>query len=99
MSSTTLTGASAANTVSNVGDSIDGRNVQQLHKRDYIRMLTKEAKQVAAAQQNVLADFRELFQLRNDVKTLTENNENLKSSLVTIFDQFSNPSLRTKIFC
>ena len=28
------------------GDSIDGRNVQHLHKRDYIRKLTKEAKQV-----------------------------------------------------
>lgn len=56
------------------------------------------AKQVAAAQQNVLADFGELFQLRNDVKTLTENNENLKFSLVTILDQLSNPSLRAKIF-
>ena len=31
------------------GDSIDGRNVQQLHKRDYIRMLTKEAKQAEKA--------------------------------------------------
>lgn len=67
------------------------RKIESLYRNE-------AAKQVAAAQQNVLADFRELFQLRNDVKTLTENNENLKSSLVTIFDQFSNPSLRTKIF-
>ena len=31
------------------GDSIDGRNVQHLHKRDYIRKLTKEAKQAEKA--------------------------------------------------
>ena len=56
------------------------------------------AKQVANAQQNILADFGELFQLRNDVKSLTENNDNLKSTLETILDQLANPSLRTKIF-
>ena len=31
------------------GDSIDGRNVQHLNKRDYIRKLTKEAKQAEKA--------------------------------------------------
>lgn len=31
------------------GDSVDGRNVQHLHKRDYIRKLTKEAKQAEKA--------------------------------------------------
>lgn len=31
------------------GDSIDGRNVQHLYKRDYIRKLTKEAKQAEKA--------------------------------------------------
>ena len=31
------------------GDSIDGRNVQHLHKREYIRKLTKEAKQAEKA--------------------------------------------------
>ncbi len=31
------------------GDSIEGRNVQHLHKRDYIRKLTKEAKQAEKA--------------------------------------------------
>lgn len=34
------------------------------------------------------------FQLRNDVKSLAENNDNLKFTLETI----ANPSLRTKIF-
>ena len=51
-----------------------------------------------AAQRNVLADYGELFQLRNDVKSLTENNDNLKSTLETILDQIAAPSLRTKIF-
>ena len=36
--------------------------------------------------------------MRNDVKSLTENNDNLKSTLETILDQLANPSLRTKIF-
>ena len=31
------------------GDSIDGHNVQHLHKRDYIRKLTKDAKQAEKA--------------------------------------------------
>ncbi len=31
------------------GDSIDGRNVQHLNKREYIRKLTKEAKQAEKA--------------------------------------------------
>ena len=67
------------------------RKIESLYRNE-------AAKQVAAAQQNVLADFRELFQLRNDVKTLTENNENLKSTLETILDQLADPSLRAKIF-
>lgn len=54
--------------------------------------------QVEAAQRNVLADYGELFQLRNDVKTLTENNDNLKFTLETILDQMANPSIRSKIF-
>lgn len=47
---------------------------------------------------NVLADYGELFQLRNDVKLLTENNDNLKSTLETTLDQLARPSLRAKIF-
>ena len=158
------------------GDSIVGRNVQHLHKRDYIRKLTNDAqkadiqkliteyqekledksnklhakeheleqltkdaakekvplfgtdkwierqnrsiskqfteivlkieslyrndaaRQVEAAQRNILVDYGELYQLRKDVKTLIENNYDLKSTLETMFDQFANPSLRSKIF-
>ncbi len=50
------------------------RKIESLYRND-------AAKQVANAQQNILADFGELFQLRNDVKSLTENNDNLKSTL------------------
>lgn len=67
------------------------RKIESLYRND-------AAKQVANTQQNILADFGELFQLRNDVKSLTENNDNLKSTLETILDQLANPSLRTKIF-
>ena len=48
-------------------------------------------------QNNVLADYGELYQLRKDVKTLIENNDELKSTLETMLDQFANPSLRSKI--
>ena len=67
------------------------RKIESLYRND-------AARQVEAAQRNVLADYGELFQLRNDVKSLTENNDNLKSILETILDQLANPSLRTKIF-
>ena len=56
------------------------------------------ARQVEAAQRNVLADYGELYQLRKDVKTLIENNDDLKFTLETMLDQFANPSLRSKIF-
>ncbi len=56
------------------------------------------ARQVEAAQRNVLADYRELYQLRKEVKTLIENNDGLKSTLETMLDQLANPSLRSKIF-
>lgn len=67
------------------------RKVESLYRND-------AARQVEAAQRNVLADYGELFQLRNDVKTLTENNDSLKSILETILDQLANPSTRSKIF-
>lgn len=67
------------------------RKIESLYRND-------AARQVEAAQRNVLADYGELFQLRNDVKSLTENNDNLKSTLETILDQLANPSLRSKIF-
>lgn len=44
-----------------------------------------------------LGGLRRTIQL-NDVKSLTEDNDNLKSTLETILDQLANPSLRSKIF-
>ena len=42
------------------GDSIDGRNVQHLHKREYIRKLTKEAKQAEKAVKGLQSMMRHL---------------------------------------
>lgn len=42
------------------GDSIDGRNVQHLHKREYIRKLTKEAKQAEKAVKGLQTIMRHL---------------------------------------
>lgn len=67
------------------------RKIESLYRND-------AARQVECAQRNVLADYGDLFKLRNDVKSLTENNDNVKSTLETILDQLANPSLRAKIF-
>lgn len=67
------------------------RKIESLYRND-------AARQVEAAQRNVFADYGELFQLRNDVKSLTEDNDNLKSTLEIILDQLADPSLRAKIF-
>lgn len=67
------------------------RKVESLYRND-------AARQVEAAQRNVLADYGELYQLRKEVKTLIENNDGLKSTLETMLDQLANPSLRSKIF-
>ena len=67
------------------------RKIESLYRND-------AARQVEATQRNILADYGELYQLRKDVKTLIENNDELKSTLETMLDQFANPSLRLKIF-
>ena len=67
------------------------RKIESLYRND-------AAWQVEAAQRNVLADYGELYQLQNDVKTLTENNDSLKSILETMLDQLANPLIRSKIF-
>lgn len=67
------------------------RKIESLYRNDV-------ARQVEAAQRNVLADYGELYQLRKEVKTLIENNDGLKSTLETMLDQLANPSLRSKIF-
>lgn len=66
------------------------RKIESLYRND-------AARQVEAAQHNVLADYGELYQLRKDVKTFIENNDDLKSTLETMLDQFANPSLRSTI--
>ena len=66
------------------------RKIESLYRSD-------AARQVEATQRNILADYGELYQLRKDVKTLIENNDELKSTLETMLDQFANPSLRSKI--
>ena len=67
------------------------RKIESLYRKD-------AARQVEAAQRNILADYGESYQLRKDVKTLIENNDGLKSTLETILDQLANPSPRSKIF-
>ena len=67
------------------------RKIESLYRND-------AARQVEAAQRNVLADYGELYQLRKDVKMLIKNNDDLKLTLETILDQLANPSLRSKIF-
>ncbi len=67
--------------------------------RQIVALYRNEAeKQVKTAQQNVLAEYGEFYQLKRDVEQLSKNNDDLKSILDTMPDQLSNPSLRSKIF-
>ena len=50
------------------------RKIESLYRND-------AARQVEAAQNNVLADYGELYQLRRENKTLSDANENLESEL------------------
>ena len=56
------------------------------------------ARQVEAAQRNVLADYGELYQLRRDNKLLSGANENLESELNALLEQLAIPSIRNLIF-
>ena len=56
------------------------------------------ARQVEAAQRNVLADYGGLYQLRRENKTLSDTNENLESELNTLLGQLAIPSVRNMIF-
>ena len=51
------------------------------------------ARQVEAAQRNVLADYGGLYQLRRENKTLSDTNENLESELNTLLGQLAIPSV------
>lgn len=67
------------------------RKIESLYRND-------AARQVEAAQRNVLVDYGELFQLRRNVKMLAENYDDLKSIFETMLDQMANHSIRSKIF-
>lgn len=56
------------------------------------------ARQVEAAQHNVLADYGELYQLRRENKSLSDINESLESELNTLLGQLAVPSVRNLIF-
>lgn len=57
------------------GDSIDGRNVQHLNKRDYIRKLTKEAKLAEKAVKSLQTMMRNLEAKINDYNRQLEQAE------------------------
>ena len=67
------------------------RKIESLYRKD-------AAQQVEAAQNNVLADYGELYQLRRENKTLSDANENLESELNTLLGQLAIPSVRNMIF-
>ena len=50
------------------------RKIESIYMKD-------AARQVEAVQRNILADYEELYQLRKDVITHIENNDDLKSTL------------------
>ena len=67
------------------GDSIDGRNVQHLHKREYIRKLTKEAKQAEKEVKGLQTMIRKLEQeLLAGRNRLKEIDEALASDKITL---------------
>ena len=67
------------------------RKIESLYRND-------AARQVEAAQNNVLADYGELYQLRRENKTLSDTNENLESELNILLGQLAIPSVRNMIF-
>ena len=67
------------------------RKIESLYRND-------AARQLEAAQRNVLADYGELYQLRRDNKSLSDTNESLESELNMLFDQLAIPSVRNLIF-
>ena len=66
------------------------RKIESLYRND--------GRQVEAAQNNVLADYGELYQLRRENKTLADTNENMESELNILLGQLAIPSVRNMIF-
>lgn len=67
------------------------RKIESLYRND-------AARQVEAAQHNVLVDYGELYQLRRENKLLSDANENLESELNALLDQLAILSIRNLIF-
>ena len=67
------------------------RKIESLYRND-------AARQVEAAQRNVLADYGEFYQLRRENKSLSDTNESLESELNTLLEQLAIPSVRNLIF-
>ena len=67
------------------------RKIESLYRND-------AARQVEAAQNNVLADYGELYQLRRENKTLSDTNENMESELNTLLGLLVIPSVSNMIF-
>lgn len=67
------------------------RKIESLYRND-------AARQVEAAQHNVLVNYGELYQLRRENKLLSDANENLESELNALLDQLAVPSIRNLIF-
>ena len=76
------------------------RKIESLYRNEKIESLYRNdaARQVETAQNNVLADYGELYQLRRENKTLSDTNENLESELNTLLGQLAIPSVRNMIF-
>ena len=67
------------------GDSIDGRNVQHLNKREYIRKLTKEAKQAEKAVKGLQSMMRHLeSKIFSCSRQLEEAEKELASGRITL---------------
>lgn len=66
------------------------RKIESLYRND-------AARQIEAAQRNVLVDYGELYQLKRENKSLSDTNESLESELNTLLGQLAVPSVRNLI--
>lgn len=67
------------------------RKIESLYKSD-------AARQVEAAQSNVLADYGEFYRLKRENQSLSEINQELESEMNTLLEQLAVPSIRNMIF-
>ena len=67
------------------------RKIESLYKND-------AARQVEAAQRNVLADYGEFYRLKRENQSLSDINQELESGLNTLLGQLAVPSIRNMIF-